>query len=85
MPIIDDICFSYPGVNITDFSKSWRNGLGFNALIHSHRPDLINYQALHPDNHIGNLNNAFNVASDSLGIAKLLDAEGKGAGWGRLS
>jgi len=65
-------------VKIENFSTSWRNGLGFNALIHAHRPDLINYDGLNPADHIGNLNNAFNVAEDKLGIARLLDAEGYG-------
>ena len=68
--------YRYPGVNIENFSTSWRNGLGFNALIHAHRPDIINYNKLHPNDHMGNLNNAFNVAENQLGISKLLDAEG---------
>jgi len=66
----------YKGVKIENFSTSWRSGLGFNALIHAHRPDLVNYDALNPADHVGNLNNAFNVAKDKLGIARLLDAEG---------
>ncbi|XP_052769142.1 spectrin beta chain, non-erythrocytic 2-like isoform X1 [Mya arenaria] len=65
----------YPGVHITNFTKSWRDGLGFNALIHAHRPDLIKYEQLVPTEHIGNLNNAFDVARNDLGIAKILDAE----------
>ncbi|KAI8788511.1 spectrin alpha chain, non-erythrocytic 1 [Biomphalaria glabrata] len=65
----------YPGVNITNFTTSWRSGLGFNALIHAHRPDLINYDRLDPAEHINNLNNAFNVADKQLGIPKILDAE----------
>lgn len=68
--------FRYPNVKIDNFTTSWRSGLGFNALIHAHRPDIINYNALAPDDHIGNLNNAFNVAENKLGISKLLDAEG---------
>ena len=67
----------YPGVDITNFSSSWRNGLGFNALIHAHRPDLIRYERLNPKDNMGNLNNAFDVAHSQLGIAKLLDAEGQ--------
>lgn len=58
-------------------SGSWRTGLGFNALIHAHRPELINYNALQPNKHIDNLNNAFEVANSELGIPKLLDAEGE--------
>ncbi|XP_059148013.1 spectrin beta chain, non-erythrocytic 2-like isoform X3 [Physella acuta] len=65
----------YPGVNITNFTTSWRNGLGFNALIHAHRPDIINYNGLDPADHMGNLNNAFDVADKQLGIPKILDAE----------
>ncbi|XP_066999614.1 spectrin beta chain, non-erythrocytic 5 isoform X3 [Anabrus simplex] len=65
----------YPGVNIQDFTGSWRSGLGFNALIHAHRPDLINFNALVPHRHIDNLNNAFDVANNELGIPRLLDAE----------
>ena len=71
------VFFRYPGVNITNFTTSWRNGLGFNALIHAHRADLIDYDRLDPANHIGNLNNAFDVADQDLGIPKILDAEGE--------
>jgi spectrin beta len=51
--------------------------MGFNALIHAHRPDLIDFGRLHPDNHIDNLNYAFNVAERELNIPRLLDAEGE--------
>uniref|UniRef100_A0A914X4U0 Calponin-homology (CH) domain-containing protein n=2 Tax=Plectus sambesii TaxID=2011161 RepID=A0A914X4U0_9BILA len=65
----------YPHVKIENFTTSWRNGLGFNALIHAHRPDLINYDGLNPQDHIASLNNAFDVAEKRLDIARLLDAE----------
>ncbi|KRX93022.1 Spectrin beta chain, non-erythrocytic 1, partial [Trichinella pseudospiralis] len=65
----------YRGVKIENFSTSWRNGLGFNALIHAHRPDLINYDTLSSRDHLANLKNAFDVAERSLGISKLLDPE----------
>ena len=65
----------YPYVNIQDFTQSWRSGMAFNALIHAHRPDLINYNALNPSNHIDNLTYAFEVAQKELGVPKLLDPE----------
>lgn len=41
-----------------------------------YRSDLIEYNQLTKGNPIYNLNNAFNVAEEKLGLARLLDAEG---------
>ncbi|XP_053365355.1 spectrin beta chain, erythrocytic isoform X1 [Clarias gariepinus] len=65
----------YPNVNITNFTTSWKDGLAFNALIHKHRPDLIEYGSLQRSNPTHNLHQAFNVAEKNLGITKLLDPE----------
>ncbi|XP_066591797.1 spectrin beta chain, non-erythrocytic 5 isoform X2 [Prorops nasuta] len=65
----------YPSVNIQDFTGSWRSGLGFNALIHAHRPDLVDWSELQQNKNIDNLNYAFDVANTELGIPRLLDAE----------
>ena len=65
----------YSNVNVRNFTTSWRDGLAFNALIHKHRPDLINYSQLHKSNALFNLNNAFTVAERKLGISRLLEPE----------
>ena len=65
----------YHNVNIRNFTTSWRDGLAFNAIIHKHRQDLIQYERLSKSNAMYNLNNAFEVAEKELGIVKLLDVE----------
>ncbi|XP_076098565.1 spectrin beta chain-like isoform X5 [Mytilus galloprovincialis] len=65
----------YPNVNVRNFTTSWRDGLAFNAIIHKHRPDLIQYEKLQKSNALYNLNNSFEVAEDKLGLTRLLDPE----------
>uniref|UniRef100_A0A8C1G5V9 Spectrin beta chain n=1 Tax=Cyprinus carpio TaxID=7962 RepID=A0A8C1G5V9_CYPCA len=62
-------------VNIHNFTTCWRDGLAFNALIHRHRPDLIEFHKLTRSNATHNLQQAFNTAEQSLGLTKLLDPE----------
>uniref|UniRef100_A0A8C4PC47 Spectrin beta, non-erythrocytic 4 n=1 Tax=Dromaius novaehollandiae TaxID=8790 RepID=A0A8C4PC47_DRONO len=69
----------YPEVNIQNFTTSWRDGLAFNALIHKHRPDLIDFHKLTKSNATYNLQQAFNTAEQQLGLSKLLDPEGRDA------
>eukprot|EP01100_Stratorugosa_tubuloviscum_P000979 TRINITY_DN121_c0_g3_i1.p1 TRINITY_DN121_c0_g3~~TRINITY_DN121_c0_g3_i1.p1 ORF type:complete len:629 (-),score=334.80 TRINITY_DN121_c0_g3_i1:157-2043(-) len=65
----------YRGVDIKDFTMSFQDGLALCALIHRHRPDLINYDSLSAENKLDNLNLAFDVAKEHLDVARLLDAE----------
>ncbi|KAM9015366.1 spectrin beta chain, erythrocytic isoform 2-T2 [Ara ararauna] len=65
----------YPHVNITNFTSSWKDGLAFNALIHRHRPELVDFQNLTKSNARHNLEHAFSVAERHLGITPLLDPE----------
>ncbi|XP_067877956.1 spectrin beta chain, non-erythrocytic 1-like isoform X6 [Heterodontus francisci] len=65
----------YPNVNVHNFTTSWRDGLAFNAIVHKHRPDLIDFDKLKKSNAHYNLQNAFNVAEQQLGLTKLLDPE----------
>ncbi|XP_042189247.1 spectrin beta chain, non-erythrocytic 1 isoform X1 [Callorhinchus milii] len=65
----------YPNVNIHNFTTSWRDGMAFNAVIHKHRPDLIDFDKLKKSNAHYNLQNAFNLAEQHLGLTKLLDPE----------
>ncbi|KAJ8404759.1 hypothetical protein AAFF_G00331460 [Aldrovandia affinis] len=65
----------YRNVNVQNFHVSWKDGLAFCALIHRHRPDLIDYSKLNKDDPVGNLNLALEIAEKHLDIPKMLDAE----------
>ncbi|XP_064403007.1 alpha-actinin-1-like [Halichondria panicea] len=65
----------YKNVNVNNFHISFKDGLAFCALIHRHRPDLIDYDSLKKGNDMDNLNLAFEVAEKHLDIPKMLDAE----------
>jgi hypothetical protein len=59
------------------FACSFKDGLAFCALIHRHRPDLIDYNRLSKDNPLENLNTAFDVAEKYLDIPRMLDPDGR--------
>ncbi|KAK2748040.1 hypothetical protein FQN55_004589 [Onygenales sp. PD_40] len=65
----------YPGVEVRDFSGSWNDGLAFCALLDIHRPDLIDFDSLDKNDHKGNMQLAFDIASNDIGIPDLLDVE----------
>uniref|UniRef100_A0A8D0H0Q5 Calponin-homology (CH) domain-containing protein n=1 Tax=Sphenodon punctatus TaxID=8508 RepID=A0A8D0H0Q5_SPHPU len=67
---------NYPQVNVINFTSSWSDGLAFNALIHSHRPDLFDWESVAcQQSAVQRLDHAFNTAKRHLGIEKLLDPE----------
>ncbi|XP_063809549.1 dystrophin isoform X8 [Pseudophryne corroboree] len=67
---------NYPQVNVINFTSSWSDGLAFNALIHSHRPDLFEWNSvLCQQSAVQRLDHAFNTAQRHLGIANLLDPD----------
>jgi len=65
----------YKNVNVQNFHTSFKDGLAFCALIHRHRPDLLDYSQLSKDDPIHNLNLAFDIAEKHLDIPRMLDAE----------
>lgn len=65
----------YKDVKVENFTSSWQDGLALCALIHHHRPDLLDFDPLNKADKHKNLQLAFDIAEQHLGIAKLLDVE----------
>ncbi|XP_023220441.1 cytospin-A-like [Centruroides sculpturatus] len=62
----------YKGIDITNFSSSWNDGLAFCALLHSYLPDLIPYNELDGKDKRRNFTIAFQAA-ESVGISTTLN------------
>ncbi|XP_042290854.1 plectin a isoform X6 [Thunnus maccoyii] len=65
----------YQGLRCDNFTTSWRDGKLFNAVIHKHRPTLIDMSKVYRQTNQENLEQAFSVAERDLGVTRLLDPE----------
>ncbi|TFJ96893.1 dual specificity tyrosine-phosphorylation-regulated kinase 1B [Platysternon megacephalum] len=65
----------YQGLRCDNFTTSWRDGRLFNAIIHHHKPMLIDMNKVYRQTNLENLDQAFTVAERDLGVTRLLDPE----------
>ncbi|XP_053415524.1 plectin isoform X22 [Nycticebus coucang] len=65
----------YQGLRCDNFTSSWRDGRLFNAIIHRHKPLLIDMNKVYRQSNLENLDQAFSVAERDLGVTRLLDPE----------
>ncbi|XP_078712015.1 microtubule-actin cross-linking factor 1-like isoform X5 [Lampetra fluviatilis] len=65
----------YPAASCQNFSTAWRDGHLFNAIIHRHRPDLVDMEKVNIQSNRENLAQAFALAEKELGVTSLLDPE----------
>lgn len=68
--------FRYHGIEVKDFGPSWRDGVAFQSVVHAIRPDLVDMQVVRRRSNRENLEDAFTLAENELGIPRLLDPEG---------
>lgn len=62
-------------LDIQNFHHSFKDGLAFCAVIHKYRPDLVEYEKLTKIDPLYNLNLAFDVAENELGVPRMIDPE----------
>ncbi|XP_045923358.1 smoothelin [Micropterus dolomieu] len=65
----------YEGVDIQNFSSSWKDGIAFCALVHRFFPDSFEYSILNPNKPRENFQLAFSTAERLAGCPPLLDAD----------
>ncbi|XP_041816642.1 smoothelin [Chelmon rostratus] len=65
----------YEGVDIQNFSSSWKDGIAFCALVHRFFPDAFEYSILNPNKPRENFQLAFSTAERLAGCPPLLDPD----------
>eukprot|EP01091_Cochliopodium_minus_P015428 TRINITY_DN548_c0_g1_i1.p1 TRINITY_DN548_c0_g1~~TRINITY_DN548_c0_g1_i1.p1 ORF type:complete len:521 (-),score=205.08 TRINITY_DN548_c0_g1_i1:49-1611(-) len=71
---LKDTLVNYPNLNLTtDFKETFKNGMGFCALVHAFNNDIIAYNHLDPNFHDKNLELAFQLAEQNMGIPRMFD------------
>ncbi|KAL5963556.1 Dystrophin isoform E [Taenia solium] len=70
-----DVTQSYEGVNICNYTTSWRDGLAFLAIINQQRPELFNYRFRLEKSPMQNLGLAFHLITKEFAVARLLEPE----------
>ncbi|XP_061597247.1 plectin a isoform X5 [Cololabis saira] len=65
----------YQGLRCDNFTTNWRDGRLFSAIVHKHRPALIDMSQVYRQTNQENLEQAFSVAERELGVTRLLDPE----------
>lgn len=60
---------------VKNFTKDWRSGLAWCALIHKHRPEALDYDQCLGQTNAENLELAFSKAEEIWDIPRLLDVE----------
>uniref|UniRef100_A0A3Q0QZ19 Calponin-homology (CH) domain-containing protein n=1 Tax=Amphilophus citrinellus TaxID=61819 RepID=A0A3Q0QZ19_AMPCI len=63
------------GIEVKDFGPSWRDGVAFQSVVHAIRPDLVDMEVVRRRSNRENLEEAFALAENELGIPRLLDPE----------
>uniref|UniRef100_A0A3P8YEV7 F-actin monooxygenase n=1 Tax=Esox lucius TaxID=8010 RepID=A0A3P8YEV7_ESOLU len=58
----------YRGVDVTNLTSSWKNGLALCALIHRLRPELIDFDSLNEEDSAKNNQLAFDIVESEFGI-----------------
>ncbi|XP_063293586.1 F-actin-monooxygenase MICAL2 [Pelobates fuscus] len=61
----------YQNVNVTDLTKSWKNGLALCAIIHRFRPELIEFSSLNEEDAVTNNQLAYDIAEREFGITPI--------------
>lgn len=66
---------TYPGMNVTNFSTCWNDGLAFCAIIHYYYPRAFDFNSLESKNRRHNFTLAFEMAEKLADICPLLEVD----------